>query len=50
MRAQIKIEKIAENGSTIRITADCDNAAEIEEVVKTLREYTPRNKSFFGMF
>ena len=49
MKETVKIEKIGENGSTIRIIAECDNVTEVQEITNTLREYAPRGK-IFGLF
>jgi hypothetical protein len=49
MQATVKIEKIEENGSSIRISAICDTVAEVEEITRTLKQYAPRTK-IFGLF
>jgi hypothetical protein len=49
MKATVKIEKIGENGSTIRIIAECDSVTEVQEITQSLREFTPRAK-IFGVF
>lgn len=49
MKAHIKIEKIGSNGSRIVIEADCDTTAEVEEITRVCRGYTPRKK-LLGVF
>lgn len=49
MKATIKIEKLASNGSKMTINAECDNVKELEEITEVCRGYLPRRK-VFGLF
>lgn len=49
MKAKVKIEKVSQNGSRMIIEAECNDAAELEEVTRVCRGYAPRPR-LLGVF